>query len=178
MLMRRTLLVLGSSALLVGVLSFPAGAGDVAHYEVSLDGASEVPGPGDPDGSADVTLDLGTVSNEVCVNELTISGVDTPTLFHIHRGAVGVAGPVVVDLVPALTAVPYCATVDAALMAELITTPEAFYLNIHNEAFPAGAVRGQLPSQTPPTSDTTSTIAPTTTAAAGAGTATRPSFTG
>jgi hypothetical protein len=177
--MRKTLLVFGTLFSLIGVLALPAGAGDVASYEVSLDGASEVPGPGDPDGSAMVRLDLGTVSNEVCVNELTITGVDSPTLFHIHRGPVGVAGPIVVDLVPALTSVPYCATIDPALMAELITTPEEFYLNIHNEAFPAGAVRGQLPSQTPPTSETTTstTSAPTSTAGTG-GAATRPSFTG
>jgi hypothetical protein len=176
--MRKTLLVLASLLLGMGVLSLPAGAGDVASYDVALDGASEVPGPGDPDGSATARLDLGTVSNEVCVSELTISDVTAPTLFHIHRGAVGVAGPIVVDLGPALSAVPYCATIDAALMAELITTPDAFYLNIHNDEFQAGAVRGQLPTATPPTSESTTTTAPTTTAGAGGGAATRPSFTG
>jgi hypothetical protein len=32
----------------------------------------------------------------------------------------------VVDLVPALTSVPYCTTIDPALMAELIP-PDGFY---------------------------------------------------
>ena len=86
------------------------------------------------------------------------------------------AGPIVVDLVPALSAVPYCVVIDAALMAELITTPQEFYLNIHNADFPAGAVRGQLPTVTPPSSSTTTTTASTTTA--GTGAATSPTFTG
>jgi hypothetical protein len=172
--MKKILVALSAFAI-VSLMALPVGAGDVASYTVDLDGAQEVPGPGDPDGSATATLQLGTVSNEVCVSELTISGVATPTLFHIHRGPVGVAGPIVVDLVPALSAVPYCATIDPALMAELITTPQEFYLNIHNEDFPAGAVRGQLPTVTPPTSTTTTA---STTTAGTSGAATSPTFTG
>jgi hypothetical protein len=178
--MRKLAVLLGVVAL-VTLTAVPVTAGDVASYTVELDGASEVPGPGDPDGSGTVTLQLGTVSNEVCVDELTVSDIATPTLFHIHQGPVGVAGPIVVDLVPALTSVPYCATIDADLMADLITAPEGFYLNIHNADFPAGAIRGQLPGQTPPpSSETTASTAGSTATTSGTGgaAATRPSFTG
>lgn len=176
--MRKLLVVMGTVAL-VALTAIPVGAGDVASYTVDLDGASEVP-PADPDGTGTVTLQLGTVSNEVCVDELTFANIATPTLFHIHEAPVGVNGPIVVDLVPALTSVPYCAVVDAALMAELITAPEGFYLNIHNQDFPGGVIRGQLPGQIapPPTSDTTASSTTSSTAAAGPAAATRPSFTG
>jgi hypothetical protein len=127
-----------------------------------------------------VTLQLGTVSNEVCVDELTVQDIGTPTLFHIHEAPVGVAGDIVVNLTPALSAVPFCTTIDASLMEQLITAPEGFYLNIHNEEFPAGAIRGQLPGQTPPTSETTASTSSTTPTTAGTApsAATRPSFTG
>jgi hypothetical protein len=181
--MKKLWMVLGTLGLIGGftVLAVPASGGDVGSYTVELDGASEVPGPGDPDGSGTVTLQLGTVSNEVCVDELSVSNIATPTLFHIHQAPVGVAGPIVVDLVPALTTVPFCTVVDASLMQQLITAPEGFYLNIHNQDFPAGAIRGQLPGQVPPppTSETTASTSTTqSTAAAQAGRATQPSFTG
>ena len=64
---------------------------------------------------------------------------------HIHRGATGAAGPVVVPLAaPADGSSEECKAIDKALAQELIQTPEAFYVNVHNATFPAGAVRGQL----------------------------------
>jgi hypothetical protein len=161
------------------LLALPVGAGDVASYSVTLNGANEVPGPGDPDGVADALLQLGTVSNEVCVDELSWENIDEPTMMHIHSGAAGVAGPIVVDLTEAL-ADPFCTTVTPELMAELITRSGCYYLNIHNAEYPAGAVRGQLTDEPCETAPTTDTTAPTTstTAATAAGAATRPSFTG
>jgi hypothetical protein len=170
---------------IAAIVALPVNAGDVASYNVSLNGSTEVPGPGDPIATGDALLLLGTVSNEVCVDELVINDLESPaTAMHIHSGAAGVAGPIVVDLSPGLDG-QYCTTVTAELMAELITDPGCYYLNIHNGDFPAGAIRGQLtdqvcsttPTTAPPATDTTA--APTTsTAAAAADTATRPSFTG
>lgn len=67
-----------------------------------------------------------------------------PTIWHIHKGAVGVAGPVVFDLgttfvspfnfsTPALDA-----TQEADLKAGL------YYVNIHSASVPSGEIRGQL----------------------------------
>jgi hypothetical protein len=180
--MRRILLPVVLLAVVFGTVA-PAGAGDVATYVVDLDGASEVPGPGDPDGSGEVTLQLGTVSNEVCVTEFSTVGVE-PTAAHIHDGGPGVAGPVVVDLTGSLSEVPFCTTVSADLMAELITRPECYYVNVHTAEFPDGAIRGQLVDGTcddePTTTTTTGAVSTSTTtgatgtAAAGAS----PRFTG
>jgi hypothetical protein len=37
-----------------------------------------------------------------------------------------------------------CATVEAALMQELLNNPGSYYVNVHNADFPDGAARGQL----------------------------------
>ena len=113
-------------------------------YQTSMTGAQEVPGPGDPDGSgtAEVTVDAATP--QVCY-DLKVAGIDTATMAHIHRGAMGVAGPPVVTLEPpADGAHDGCVGVARELAAEIIANPAGFYVNVHNAAFPAGAIRGQL----------------------------------
>ena len=109
-----------------------------------LTGAAEVPGPGDPDGSGSAALRINPGLGEVCYT-LTVAGIDPATAAHIHVGAAGVAGPVVVPLAPPTSGSSMgCATVDRALALELIRVPAAYYVNVHNAQFPAGAVRGQL----------------------------------
>jgi len=106
--------------------------------------------------------------------------LDQAIAMHIHSGASDVAGPIVVDLTPAIDDTPYCATVSAELMAALITTPECYYLNVHTTLFPNGAIRGQLVDGacgTTPSSETTEATTATTAAPAVDAT-TRPSFTG
>ena len=113
---------------------------------VNLTGAEEVPGPGDEDATGTAVVYLRGDSNEVCV-DLTVQNTTLPTsAAHIHRGAAGEAGPPVVPLTaPGDTGLSStCVTVEAELMQELINDPQNFYVNVHTDEFPDGAVRGQL----------------------------------
>jgi hypothetical protein len=109
-----------------------------------LDATTLQRGAGDLDGfgSASVTIN-GT---SLCFG-ITVGNVDTPVMAHIHKGRKTENGPVVVPLTPP-TASPGassdCVTVDAALAADILAHPKAYYVNVHTEAFQAGAVRGQL----------------------------------
>ena len=120
-----------------------AGAGG-APESATLTGAAEVPGPGDSDGSAFASLRLNPGQEEICY-ELTVSDIGPATAAHIHRGAPDVAGPVVVTLAaPTSGSSSACASVDRELVLEILKDPAAFYVNVHNEEFPGGALRGQL----------------------------------
>ena len=113
-------------------------------YTVTMTGAAERPGPGDPDGTGTATLRVNAGQNQVCYT-LTVSNIDAATMAHIHRGAAGAAGPVVVTLdAPADGSSEGCTSVARELAQELIRAPAGFYVNVHNAAFPNGAVRGQL----------------------------------
>lgn len=110
----------------------------------NLTGAAEVPGPGDTDGGGSATVRVNPGQMQVCYT-LTVTGIDAATAAHIHRGATGVAGPVAVPLeAPADGSSEACATVTRDLAQEIIRNPAGFYVNVHNAAFPNGAVRGQL----------------------------------
>ncbi|HVF26458.1 MAG TPA: PQQ-dependent sugar dehydrogenase [Anaerolineales bacterium] len=121
-------------------------SGGTTSLSTELSGAAEVPGPGDPDGSGMANITLNPEQREVCF-ELTVSTIAPAAAAHIHEGAVGVAGPVVVPLDPAPTNGSSSACigdVDRALIRNIIQHPEQYYVNVHNADFPAGAVRGQL----------------------------------
>lgn len=111
----------------------------------SLAGSAEVPGPGDTDGSGSVTIRLNQGQKQVCF-ELSVSKIATATAAHIHRGAEGVAGDVVVTLTaPANGKSKGCVdNVAEDLIKEIRQSPETFYVNVHNAEFADGAVRGQL----------------------------------
>jgi hypothetical protein len=126
------------------VLSPAALAQTVFHFDLS--GVTEVPGPGDPDGiGAGVMIING---NEVSY-EMFVARIGAPTAAHIHRGHAGVAGPIVVDLMPSFASGVARGTVTApaAIISEILASPWNFYVNVHNAEFPAGAVRGQLESE-------------------------------
>ncbi len=115
-----------------------------SKISTTLNGASEVPGPGDADGTGTFEARVNPGQGQVCYT-LTATAIVSATMAHIHRGAAGSAGPVVVGLTaPASGSTEACATVSRELAMELIKSPEAFYVNVHNAPFPAGAIRGQL----------------------------------
>lgn len=115
-----------------------------ARFTTSLNGASEAPGPGDPNGSGSATIRVNPGQAEVCFT-ISVSNIAPATAAHIHEAPAGVAGPVVVQLTaPTSGTSQGCTTVTREFAKELMRTPGDYYVNVHNAEFPAGAVRGQL----------------------------------
>ena len=109
-----------------------------------LTGDAEVPGPGDPKGSGTVQLTFDPGKGEVCY-ELNVANIQEATAAHIHEGATGKEGPVKVPLdAPKTGSAKGCAKADAAVINAIMKDPADYYVNVHNAAFPKGAVRGQL----------------------------------
>lgn len=111
----------------------------------TLTGAAEAPGPGDPDGTGTALVTFNRGQQEVCF-ELTASDIDPATAAHIHVGEAGEPGPVVVGLAPPTDGESSgCVQdVDRDLIDAILQNPADYYVNVHNPAFPAGAIRGQL----------------------------------
>lgn len=121
----------------------PAGpaAADVPQRQVTLTGAREAPDPGDPDGRGQFTWSLD--NGRLCY-VLSVKRIKAPTAAHVHRGKVGVAGPVRVTLDVPEPASAACADLSPGVAAALRDHPRRFYVNVHNPKYPAGAIRAQL----------------------------------
>lgn len=121
----------------------PTGAPMATFEGIALTGAAEVPGPGDDDGTgfANVFVEQG----QLCY-DINVLDIAPATAAHIHEGTVGESGPPVVPLEPpsAEGAVDGCAPAEAQLLQRIAANPEGFYVNVHNDEFPEGALRGQL----------------------------------
>lgn len=116
-------------------------------YTATLNGASEVPANASTaTGTATFKYDKTTYKLSGTV---TFSGM-TATMSHIHKGAVGVSGGVIIplDVTPPVTSpITLEPTVlDSTQRADLAA--HLYYVNIHSEAFPAGEIRGQLMPKT------------------------------
>lgn len=113
-------------------------------FTVELDGASEAPGPGDPDGTGTATLRINPGKGQLCYT-LRVSNIAPATAAHVHEAPAGSAGPVVVGLqAPTGGSSNGCVSISRELAMEIIREPSDYYVNVHNAAFPGGAVRGQL----------------------------------
>jgi hypothetical protein len=107
----------------------------------TLLGKNEKP-KGDADGRG--TAEIKITGRRVCW-EIKVARVQTLMAAHIHKGRPGVAGPVVVPFGKVYKS-KGCTTTTAAIAAAIQKTPSAYYVNVHNAKFPAGALRGQLRS--------------------------------
>jgi hypothetical protein len=109
-----------------------------------LTGEAESPA-GDPVATGTATVRLRRGQGQVCYQ---VAGRNLPTAsaMHIHRGAAGVAGPVLVPLTTpnAQGTASGCATAPRTTVAAILKAPAGFYLNVHTAEFPGGAIRGQL----------------------------------
>jgi CHRD domain len=147
--MRRRVLFLAAALGMVALLALGAPAlGEGRPFATTLTGAAEVPGPGDLDASGTAFITLNQGQGEVCF-DLSWAGIDgTVTAAHIHVGAATVAGPVVVGLFAGAFAgtdsASGCVSASEELIKAIRQDPANYYVNIHSDEFPAGAVRGQL----------------------------------
>jgi len=143
---------------LAATAALAAGGVAIAHSDrggdplfAVLDGGNEISPEGkalagDPDGFGSATVLLAG-PRKICYG-LTVASIGTPVGAHIHVGRAGENGPVVVPLVNpakgAAGASSGCVRVDRELVKAIHAHPKNYYVNVHTEAFPAGAVRGQL----------------------------------
>ena len=116
-------------------------------FTAVLKGSNESNG-GDPDGAGAATITIDVANNQICVDSATLN-LGTVSATHIHQGAAGAGGPVVVDFDPQGSgALSKCVTpADTAVLAAIVANPAGFYFNVHtseNATTITGAIRGQF----------------------------------
>ncbi|HYC61857.1 MAG TPA: CHRD domain-containing protein [Thermoanaerobaculia bacterium] len=131
--------------------------GGAITYAAELRPGNEVPPTNSSAfGSAFVTFDP---VNSTMAFETRASGIANATMAHIHRGAAGVNGPVIINFATneaqiaggrASGSGPITALQSGNLQQSDLTalanatTAAGYYVNVHSSAFPGGEIRGQL----------------------------------
>ena len=115
-----------------------------------LSGDQEVPGPGAPMAGG---VSFLTVNDEDQVCHLTIAGgLEGPaTAAHIHTGGADESGDVLLALSVSPAGIPVHADcmedTTPDVLSAFLADPAGHYVNVHTDAFPAGAIRGQANPQ-------------------------------
>jgi hypothetical protein len=124
---------------------FPATEGE-SQLKVTLSGNNEVPRPGDTAMNGSGTVTVSTNQRNACPSlTITVPAGQEISAAHIHRGAQGSNGPVVVPFESDAKSVKSdCVMADTNLLREISSNPSGFYVNVHTKRFPDGATRGQL----------------------------------
>jgi len=135
------------AAIALAPLGVTAASAEEYYLSAQLKGAAEVPGPGDGSatGTADIMLD--TEKLRLCYT-ISSTGITKATMAHIHKGKAGVAGDPVLSLtVDGSGNSKQCVDVVKDVADAIGAAPGDYYVNVHDEAFPAGAIRGQLEAE-------------------------------
>lgn len=113
-------------------------------YVVTMTGRAETPA-GAANGAGVAIIALHDRVNEVCWRFSHLHGFFSATYAHIHQGARGKSGSIVIPLstAPKLHHAG-CVNASATLIAAIARHPSAYYVNVHSVRYPQGAVRAQL----------------------------------
>lgn len=168
---------IGFVMLVAGLLLLPAAVrGQTAQYSAQLNAASEVPATNSTaTGTFTATLNEGAKTLQWSLNVPTITNA---TAAHIHAGAAGVNGGVVVTLFGSATPAGSISTSGTAGPSDLAgpfagnwdgfvaaLKSSGLYINVHTSANPNGEIRGQVQAagQATPTATGTATATATAT---------------
>lgn len=141
--MRIFRIMLAAPLLGLGLATTPAQAApaQTTTYHATLSAQNEVsPGPSGGTGTAKIETDAATA--QVCATLTWSPEVGTPNAAHIHQGPPGTDGPIVIVLKD--TSGRNCVPAAPPVIEGIASNPSNYYVNIHSNAFPGGAVRGQL----------------------------------
>ena len=126
---------------------FAGGASaQVSTYVANLTGANETPNPADPDGVGFVVVTMDQGAGTIVFTAYAQS-INTIVMSHIHRGAAGVTGPIIIPFNMTFVNGVSSGTltgIAGSLLSEIVANPPGYYFNIHTTDFPGGAIRGQL----------------------------------
>ena len=160
---RKTIAAVGAAAAVTAAVALPVTSAFAGHEntvaKASLNGKKEVDDTvknkrivGDKNGRGQaIVFGIDGDPATLCYS-LIVKKIKTATGAHIHEGAPGENGPVVAFLAaPGDGTAADCLTdgeegkfVEGVTAAEILANPEDYYVNVHNEQFPGGAIRGQL----------------------------------
>jgi hypothetical protein len=126
--------------------SFALAQANLLNYTISMTGAQETPpnisgAAGGGIATFDTTTDMISLS-------VFFTGLSAPaTASHIHDGAFGVAGPVIVSFV-SVTPNTTSGSIVGNFLFPIADVSDLMagntYFNIHDSVFPGGEIRGQL----------------------------------
>ena len=139
-----TVLVAGALAMLVfATVSSARSSSGMYHLSATLNAGQEIPKQVVKDQSAHGSF-TATLSGTHLVWKLTFAKLTGPaTAAHIHLGAMGKAGNVVVPLcTPCKSGMKGTATISASLLKTI--KRHGTYVNVHTAKNPNGEIRGQL----------------------------------
>jgi len=131
----------------VHTTSFADGAirAQVGAVTPVLSSTTQLIATGDPGGSGSIDMAFDSAAGQVCYI-LNTSGLATPiTVAHIHAGAAGTTGAIVISLqfVTGQT-YPKCVPATTADIDQVLADPSGHYVNVHTEGAAPGAIRGQV----------------------------------
>ena len=130
----------------VVVIAIPATAAPQPLATLNAKLTTANPGPGDPNGTG--TAMFKVYKTKLCYT-ISVMNIKRATEAHIHKGAKGQTGPIVVPTDQSSFNLPRptssgCEPIPSSLSMQIRQNPSNYYVNVHNKPYPEGAIRGQL----------------------------------
>ena len=136
-------LAVAVAALVLPALALAGGQSMSPVVSAKLKGSNEAPVKGDLNGKGLAVIHFNGAKGTTCWDFKGVSGIAKPTAAHIHKGKKGASGPIVIAFGTSYKA-SGCVKSAKSTIEKIETNPNAYYVNIHNARYPAGALRGQL----------------------------------